>query len=536
MTRQSICERLEKRELFASTFDAGWQFDLASIDAAAGQQMKFFDTVAGQQGRTYLLASGGRKANQQRTIIVAVDSFGKLDKTFSDDGLLETTFQGADVPGYGGYTFSGGPPAIALAPADGFIYLADKEHIVRFSSDGKADFTFASAGLATYAGAVPPIRLPTLALDPTGRLIIASSAYTAGNTTTVSLQRVDKTGVKTFWSAIDNATFGYPPGKFDYLLLPTATALTLVYGTQYYKPSMDPEPNPLPDTLSAGISIASFSADLTVTRERTFDVGEDGGYLDAHAADDGTVTVLYGGRYGPEDPGRRLRLSPDGKVRRTRVTLPNNDNFFINATLLFPDDSVLFDVQQNGGSFDTLTLKKLTAGGTPDASFGSAGTLTLDGRDGSYTGKLIEAGDGSVIVSRRFGSSGRYGMDLVHVWLNDQPTAQVISSPVVKRGAMFGTVTVQYRAQDGIARTTLNAADLAITSPAGEVMRTKVSAVTEIAGGYVVRYRYFAADGVFDAADAGTYAVRLRPGQVASGLNTANVGRPLGNVRVSARA
>lgn len=154
----------------------------------------------------------------------------------------------------------------------------------------------------------------------------------------------------------------------------------------------------------------------------------------------------------------------------------------------------------------TTTRAAVYAITAPDGAWSeaNAGLYTVTAQSGQVADLLGNALPPGVVGSFRVRSD------------TQAPTASAVAGPVTLSGGTTHLVTVTYVDNDAVDATSLGAGDILITGPNGfEQFATLVS--VDAAGDgpqRVATYSFAAPDGVWDAADNGTYAVVLRPDEV----------------------
>lgn len=117
----------------------------------------------------------------------------------------------------------------------------------------------------------------------------------------------------------------------------------------------------------------------------------------------------------------------------------------------------------------------------------------------------------------------------------EAPTASAVAAPITLSGGKTHTVTVTYADNYAVDASSLGSGDILITGPNGfEQFATLVSIDTAGDGPQrVATYSFAAPDGVWDAADNGTYAVVLRPDEVRDTSGNYHAGGELTTFEVS---
>jgi uncharacterized delta-60 repeat protein len=333
---------------------------------------------------------------------------GRLDPTFSDDGLLRMRFgnysQAADLA-----IQPNGRILVLVGSAQGLI-------LARLKSGSALDPSFSDDGLLTDFP--EDFGFGSMALDGEGRIVLAGGRSGAGFTAEAAVARFQPNGAPdASFSGDGVATVSFPPSDY-------------AWGDSV---AVEPDGSPV-----LGGQVLHDDLELTDLALARF---EPDGDLDSTFSGDATTTLDIG----PVDNTRHIALRPDGRIVTTGWNCSSPEDLYggcggeaaqfnANGSLddSFADDGVLtlslrrdgyvgsvtdaLGVTEDGGTVLAggsvtdrqdygpvdFVVVSLDATGAPDASFRGAGIWTTDfasGDDDAYDvvlqpdGKIVAAGE-----------------------------------------------------------------------------------------------------------------------------------------------
>ena len=498
---KAFAEPLERRcHLAASPIDTGWHFDPALVDRAAGTHV----TLDGSSIRPTF---GGR------TLLLGNTSASGFVVRLNEDGTLDTNFGhgGVTNPGLGQL---GGSRQSIVSDALGYTYLVTAKGIARLRANGRRDFSYGDGGVATrvtngtssYALDVRPddaggLDVLQLVDTHTAQLVHLS---TTGSLTAIWQGRYDGNG---------NATKG-PSAAIEFgRVIPITGGYAVITSRQFRGQNPDPSSSFDADT-GGDATVAFLKTNGKVTASKTFDSGVL--ISDAVVGQDGRrVTLTYAGT-------RQVRLVNRVSFHRSRLAVAPTPG--LNGKQL----AVTFNAAASGGQATSATL--INADGTPDTTFGRRGVASLDAvvPKTSPFASVDSASNGQALISYLVGLVDKHGRaagfetNLLRVWTTNGPVAKLQSTRIRSDGRAF--VTVRYRAEDGVARRSLNSKDLLLLGARHRTYGLGVFSSTLLAdGGIDVTY-------VASGVTAGTYSIALLGGQVAAIGGTVNNAADLGRL------
>lgn len=528
MSAPALLSALEARILFIGSVDPSWKFDSGAIEAAAGQQL-YFDTgvaVDAGRGRTLLLAGSRSTSDGGATIVIALDSNGRLDRSFSRDGLADTGL--FDNPS--DYNDS---PTLTV-DADGYAYVAHNVGLVRFTGDGRRDPTFAEGNVIQWAGRDATNQVLDFKPDNAGGVDIVRTVYRGAGTETAPAPGYTQLLHVTGAGATGRSTVMWADRYNDStdLIKPTVPHASVtrtstggwvvVSDRQRYTPNDDIS-SPF-DPAQADARVTFIDATGNVTRDRTFDIGQDADLSNIVVQHDGAkVTFEYGDSY--DQSARQLRLFNGTRVTRSPPPAPYRYDRLKNGKVLeFQTNS--HDHGRNPTTY-SFFAKLLNVDGTPDLAFGVQGVLDVTaiiGAEESHYPYAISPNADTVLMAwSDYDSARQRGVvNIVKLWTTDAPAVTLTG---VKTASSVTTISVMYRAESGISLKTLNSADLQLTRGNKQSVALKFVGAEAIDGGYIARYRVA-------GLRAGNYTVALAAGQAASVSGAANVEEDLDTINI----
>ena len=270
-------------------------------------------------------------------------------------------------------------------------------------------------------------------------------------------------------------------------------------------------------------------------------VGADGAVYAATAANvrrDGVpiVTLFI-------DPNTPPGQTPDPRLADNRVI----------ERIAVQDDGKLLVVSEkevevpSQGAIRTKDLRRFLSDGSPDLSFGGGdGIAELDGASRSTDQTFAFGPGGSILLADTLSPTYDQPTDaftgaalrVARLWADDGPVGQVTARPI-----RLGRVApaepykfrVTFRADAPIDPASIDDRDLQIVGPDGRTYKARRVGVLPADDPNVlyVYYKFAPPDGRFTPADRGTYALRLRPGEVRDTQGDAAAGEVIGHLYVS---
>lgn len=517
-----MLESLEPRQLLASSpVDATWRFSQAAVDTAAGTHLRLEQVTDAGRGRTLMVGVARSESGYGgKSVIVALDATGALDKRFSSDGLFD--------PG-----LPATRPVKLFSSPEGYVYLISGDSVIRLRGDGGRDRSFSGAHALGIADDDAHFRLLDAKPNINGGFdVLRSVPRDLGRTFTnvyhieeelfdsvVQLIHLDERGASTLvWektarqkTIADNVYLDFDIGS--------VTALT---GGGWVVLSARQQNVDNVDSVSGldivGDTFVSFvSADGATTNERIFNTGDQTALADVRVQGNGTrVRFTYGGN-------REVELTDGTKIRRYTLaigpTTPglNDQVLAINGRRLPYHTPYPFNPETGF----ILSLHKTD--GTLDTRFANGGKFKLPGTVGNYPGPftVVSASPGSALLSWK-NNDDADSLAIVRLWLTAQPAATLTGVSIRSQSA---TITVQYRAQTGIAAPTVNSHDLRLRSKRGEANLRLISRTVEN-GAVLATYRAV-------NLRRGSYFIDLLANEIGSNANATNDPERLGDFQMA---
>jgi uncharacterized delta-60 repeat protein len=503
--------------------------------AAVGDDVVPFQVTVDPQDRLLVLGavvvgkSSDNNLDLYHEVLIRLLRDGRPDPAFGNNPAAPGRVMTDLAP----YTAGGSAGALALAP-DGKIVLLAPGWVARFSTDGTPDTAFGTGGRAAIAQG---ITATNLGVQSDGRIIVLGpkrlERFTAAGEPDPSFD-----GDAAF-SAIDPGSSSDGSHGADLVNLKILPDDRMVVGGDafYTYGSIDEMGNPETDEVdepriarlhSDGSVDTTFGDNGAATFFPVYASGFDGG-LDV--LPDGSVAFGFDGEFltDPFDPyavglGRMTSSgtadSGFGGGGGWTVVSDAGKHIVPSPILFQPDGKIIAAgsaTDSIGSSLPPFALARLNADGTRDAAFGSGGATTIgDASAGGFTGITDGAitRDGSIVV---LGVRDKQ-VQLARYWGSDAPAAEL----TLKRGQRYPTAgastfrfAVTYRDDTGIDLSTLDDLDVRVDFPDGSKHRARVHSHQVAADGQVhVLYKVSAPGGSWDAADNGSYRIRVRAGQV----------------------
>ena len=181
-------------------------------------------------------------------------------------------------------------------------------------------------------------------------------------------------------------------------------------------------------------------------------------------------------------------------------------------------------------------LGRYNADGSIDESFGNRGQASGDFSAFSSLAAVTVGSDGNPLLG---GSRTLPGpsFGVVRLWRDEAPAALLTLRTSMITTTSFTTfkLDLTYRDDGSVNVASLDDNDIQIRLPDGSTRKARLLSVNKQSNGGIRHavYKFSAPGGTWDAADNGTYRVRLRGGQVADTLHHLTAGRTLGTFRVN---
>lgn len=300
---------------------------------------------------------------------------GGLDPAFGTGGKLTTHFKGS--PSYARFLAGAYARGIAIQPdgklvAAGVVSIGGLTRVrldyalARYHADGSLDRTFGVEGTVTTQIDQNTYNVPTLALQPDGKLIVAGEALVGDRTVFALVRYLPDGSLDRTFGAGGKVTTDFAAGRSASSFAPSFVRAVAV--------------QPDGKLVAAGFHVAGGRDHFALARYLP-----DGG-LDPEFGLGGTVAAVVAfGIKGPITPsfvGRgafALVLQPDGKLIAAGATEALNGRVVFAVARFLPD-------------------------GKLDRSFGPAGTVATDFGDGGVAFALVLQPDGKVVAA---GATGR---------------------------------------------------------------------------------------------------------------------------------
>jgi uncharacterized delta-60 repeat protein len=256
-----------------------------------------------------------------RFALVCYNTDGTLDKTFSADGKVTTTFDGGSGQGWAAVLQPDG--RILVAGDTGYPYTTDccsSFALARYNADGSPDPTFGGDGKVTTSFEVDSLAsVRGMALQPDGKILVAGFDSNS-SFSSFALARYNKDG------SLDT-TFGND-GK-------VTTSFAEGGDSQAYDLALQPDGR----IVVAGSSLDGGSQDVALARYNA------NGSLDPTFGSGGRLTSDFGSA---NEQGWAVALQPDGRIVAA------------------------------GQSSGALVLARYRSSGAPDTAFGTDGKVITD--------------------------------------------------------------------------------------------------------------------------------------------------------------
>ncbi len=501
-----------RRHLAASPVDLTWNFSHDGVNTAAGQYVELENAIDAGRERTIVVGRVG-DAQSGSIVLVALDINGKLDRTFSQDGLM-----GAGLP------WLRQVPQV-LATQEGYVYVGNGSGIVRLRGNGTRDRAFAGGRSLDLTSLGDNGRLLSMTANAVGGVDIVrtvsanASQALADFDGRVQLIRTTGDGVRGQATLIWERQFAddivsprvdeIAPSLTDAAVVPQhGGGWTVVTSRQrrafYY-------PNTVDDPFSADVDICSITSDGAVSKRRTFNIGESSAIYNVRIHSRGLYVMFAYGNY-----GERLLGINAGHLRRTTLPagpgtpgLPRNETFAVNGKPFV----------SNGGYTPGVTsLSLVKSNGVLDTRFADAGVWNFsDVPLGElFTFSIEYAKPGSALIgwtSADRSSGQRINVkSLYRVWTGQGPAADLVGTSVRDTRA---TITVRYSAPTGIAPATIGSHDLYVRSTRHGYQSIRL--IDRVVEGDTVIARYRT-----DVLARGTYDIKLKANQIGTLADVVN--------------
>ena len=185
-----------------------------------------------------------------------------------------------------------------------------------------------------------------------------------------------------------------------------------------------------------------------------------------------------------------------------------------------------------GGVNNDLAIGKVKKSAAIDKTFGTNGVTTIAVGSGNATGKAVAlAADGSILVAGQ--TDGQGTLVLARYWRDDAPAVRLDSAPnIASAGGKSTTIGLSIRDDSAIdVSAIIDGGDFVVTSPGGKTL--KPTLVTKLANKDVAQCSLLlslaAPGGAWDSSDNGTYQVRVLSNHVFDTVGNVTGGRTLGS-------
>lgn len=305
---------------------------------------------------------------------------GTLDTTFSGNGKRAINFGGTDIP-----------HALLVQP-NGRIVVAgggaasDSFCVARLLPNGKLDTTFGSRGKRVIDFGTTDEAAYGATLQADGKLVLVGGAFA-----NVAITRLNRNG------SLDHSFSGDGRLTFSWGAFSRAQAVTALAGGKLLVAGFSgPEGG---DIQVARLNLnGSFDTGFGSGGKAAVDLG--GTEFGLAMARQANGRILVAGRSDPTG-GVVVRLRANGGLDPDfngsgHVTLPGVVT--ANAVLVQPDRRIV--VAGNTVGLEQMIVMRLNPSGSPDTSFGTAGSTTLDfGSLADLTGGAALQPDGRIVIA-----------------------------------------------------------------------------------------------------------------------------------------
>jgi uncharacterized delta-60 repeat protein len=326
---------------------------------------------------------------------------GALDATFGTGGVVavDVPANGAGTTSFAVATDGWGRAVVAGQRSGGGTYVR------RLLPDGSADATFGSGGVAELAG---HSQVEDVAVDALGRVVLAEYTTVSG-LKRATIARLTAAGTL-------DATFGSggllritttPLVQLrDVLVLPDGRILAAGY---------------VPVTRQISKKQSVTSAAYWVLRcsewgvlDTTFDgdgvAVHDLTTRDEHVYAGGSAVqadgkIVLGGRYDTVQQWALVRLLANGALDTGFGVVTSPGDVLGHVVVDSSDRVVAAGWCQTSATASDVRLRRHLAGGSPDASFGTGGTVSFDSGSFEFGKALAVQSDGKIVVATEFVAS-----------------------------------------------------------------------------------------------------------------------------------
>ena len=400
---------------------------------------------------------------------------GKIDKTFGDRGRVLVTDPDGKAPWSGNTDL--------LVQGDGNILLRSGNLLRRYRPDGSPDPTFGGGdGIAELP---EKFTANEFALAPGDQKIVV-----AGTTSTT------RWGVYPWGEPMDTPTFTEEPAFARFNSDGSLDTTFANQGTRYYDSEDDETPYPpLPSQILLG-GDGTIVGTTGIKYWRLTEAGE----LDPTFGGDGFVDLPDAETHAAL--ASSIALQSDGKLLAAGSALKQ------------PKPTQPFD-------FDAI-VRRYNPDGSPDTTFGNDDTAVVEHRDPGVHengSRVLLAPDGTILLAARYSKFGEQTkrLMLARLWRDNGPAAQAVAPAVLAEQSTPYRFRVNWRDDEAVDFSSIDNGDIKAIGPDGSVRKAYIvgADATDDSANFVMNFKIAAPGGQWDAADNGTWTIRILSNHVA---------------------
>ena len=262
---------------------------------------------------------------------------------------------------------------------------------------------------------------------------------------------------------------------------------------------------------------------------------------DVVIAPDGAIVSGIGGDY--------VRFAPAGELDTTFgggdgiLHVEDDDEPFgaySGALALQSDGKVLITgghaTNPTSGPTSSQMVRRLNADGSIDTTFAGGKVIIDFGRAIEFADRVLLAPDGTILVAgaaNNFNASPR--LTLARLWRDNGPAAQAVAPAVLAEQSTPYRFRVNWRDDETVDFSSIDNGDLKAIGPDGSVRKAYIvgADATDDSPNFVMNFKIAAPGGAWDAADNGTWTIRVLSNHVADTDGNAMRGRILATFEVN---